>query len=180
MAYPAIHFLWGYMISKKMDRGIEYLMIGLTASIVMDFDFIVGFVQYHRQMTHSLPFIFLLSVIIFIYYGKIKVFIITFFNLLSHLALDGLNSPIYWFEPFSKWQLGIERPFSSLYFSINQVILTIIPLFFILYRYHKEKENPFEIVNYFKKKYGKYFTYFLVLFTIIGFILTFFIAIYFL
>lgn len=150
MPLPITHFLWGYMISRQLSKKEDHIIIGLAASVVLDLPYLFDLSGFHRLSSHNLLFILILSTLLFAYLREFKAIIVVLANLVIHLVLDmfATNSPVLWFYPFSEKGYLFPGPYPAIEFLMLQSVLTVIPTAYIIYRYFRYGENPFDLLRY--------------------------------
>ncbi len=160
---PLTHYMFAYAFGRKINLQKPQLK-ALTLSaflpdvdvftIVLGWDFVVGF---HGRYTHSiiiaLLLSLLLSLIFFLYYKK-NVIVYALVGISMHLLLDTIQTllpewrhvgimPLY---PFSTEEFALRGvfPYSSV-IGVLVVGLLLVCSFYLLYHYMYRKEYPWRI-----------------------------------
>jgi hypothetical protein len=161
MTNPLTHLLWGYTISKNISKDKGLIILGLISSTVLDIDILPlpGF--RHHGFVHTPIFIIIMSLLIYIISRSDGKFLIVFSNMFFHLVLDtlGTRAPVMWFYPITNtdYALGMVIPLSQLI--LIKVILLLVPLLYIHHCWKKRGENPLDLIEYSKERYGSKTTY---------------------
>jgi len=131
-----MHFLIPLLILLVIYPRIDKkLAIGLAAlALVPDLDFFIEFT--HRYLFHSIFFPIILSLIIYFFTKNLKVFLISFYYLMSHLIFDLATGAVALFWPLYQRLIEINISLNSwwqLEFSIKTYPLTKIEEHMISY-----------------------------------------------
>ncbi|MFW3145294.1 MAG: metal-dependent hydrolase [Thermoplasmatota archaeon] len=155
MPGPIAHLLWGYVVSRAVTKRKDLILIGMAASVVMDVPFLFDLQDFHRTSTHYLAFPIFLSLLMLIFFRELKVFYVTFSNMLVHLILDTVatRGPVKWLYPLSDIGIGYSGPSFYPAFLVLRLFLILIPAFAILYLYIRKKEDPFSLLIYLVDRY---------------------------
>ena len=139
-------------------------------SIILDIDYLPLPGLRHHGFIHTPVFIIILSLLIYIATRSKYIFVIALVNMLFHLVLDtiGTRAPVMWLWPLNESSFALGTEVNLITLIIIKLILFLIPLGYIIYCYYKFEENPFDIINYMKDKFGTKATYtFLTIFIIL-------------
>lgn len=164
MTDSVTHLLWGYSISKNISENKGYIIFGIIASIFLDIDYLLSNLKHHG-FVHTPLFVIIVCVLVYLLSKSRIIFGITLGNLLFHLVLDtiGTAAPVMWLYPINESAFALGSEISLTALIIIKLTLFIIPLVYILYRYYKTGDNPFELIAYMKNKLGTKVTYILLI-----------------
>ena len=170
MTNPVTHLLWGYSISKNISKKKELIIFGTFMSIILDIDYLPLPGLKHHGFIHTPIFVIILSLIFYLATRSKYILIISFVNMLFHLILDtlGTRAPVMWLWPLNESSFALGTEISLIALIIIKLILFLIPLGYIIYCYYKFEENPLDIIDYLKEKFGIKATYaFLIIFSLL-------------
>jgi len=170
------HLLWGYMLSRNISEDRRFILLGMFMAMVPDLDAFMPFFTGHHGFMHTPLFLVSLTLVIFFSARMLKyaeesrtIAVVCLVNVIVHLLLDtvGTAADVMWYYPVDNIGFALGDIVSLAVLIIIKIILVMIPISYILYRYRKYRENPLDLERFLEEKLGKRTTYALiVIFTI--------------